>query len=131
MFKIISLILTFSTSIFAGADFWNSFNKETYGQWHNQRVVLSGKIISTKKHIRSRDNFYIIKLQGLNVDKFIEVKLYTVKKYKTINVFECTKGDILSVAGVFKAKIKNKQLGYIDIKESNKKITCLKNKIQD
>lgn len=121
-FVILFLFLSFNAS--ASEVFWSKINEGKHNEYYNKMVTISGVLTFFQKHIKARDNYYILKIKDPNSELFVNVKLYTIRKLKRVNYFSCKEGNFVTITGRFIKGIKNNRVGSMKITKKAKKFDC-------
>ncbi len=125
--KFIILLFTLvSVTAFAEGSFWFDVDKEGAKALDGRKVVIEGVIQKISKKIRARDNYSWVELKDPNSDRFVRIKLYTIKRLKRINTIDCKEDEKLRVSGKFRLNQKKNHIGDIYIQGHDKKLKCLK-----
>lgn len=113
----------------ASQKFWKEIQNGNSKQFENQIINISGEISYLKKHVRSRDNFFIFHLKDPDGNNYIEVKFFTIKRLKRINTFNCQKGQRFFLTEKIKMVRKGNQIGKLLVDKTNKTFECFDVKI--
>lgn len=117
------IILLISTNVTAST-FWHNIREGESNKYNESLIKFEGILTYSKKYIRARDNFFKLKIKDPDGKKYIEVKLYTIKRLKRINDFKCKEGQSIRIQGHLRVKIKKDRIGFIKIEKPAKEILC-------
>ncbi len=121
-------IFIFSLSLFATEEFWSEIRKGKLKQFDDEEVKIEGVIKGIDLRIRSRDNYYLIKVKDPKSENYVGVKLYTIKKLKRVNHFKCKRNKTFFVEADLKIKKKRNLVGIMTIDDENDSLRCGKKK---
>lgn len=125
MKKIFSIFLVFiSFNSFSSVKFWEQIRQGKIDQFHRKMINLSGEVILVKRHLKSRDTFYIIDVKDPKGKNTVRIRLFTVKKFKKINEISCKEGQKFFARVKFMRKIKTEQVGFIEVDSKNFDYKC-------
>jgi hypothetical protein len=113
-------------SLFSSASdrFWVNVLEKNHTKINNKSVIINGEITHIKRKYNARDIYFYVDLKDKDSDRYITLTLYTLKRLKRINYFECKVGSMFRVSGKFKLDISGKQVGTLIIDSKNKDIKC-------
>ena len=98
---------------------------------NQKKVEFEGIIKDLKYHIWSRDNFFTFKLQDIDSENYIKVRLYTINWLRRVNYFECEEGDSLKIKDLFYVKKLGKQIGYMNVTVKASVLECIEHISED
>lgn len=112
------------------SSFWKHITSDDLEKVRNKNVIIEGSITHIKRKYNARDTYYYIDIKDDNSDRYVEIKLYTIKWLKKMNHFACEVGDKMRVSGVFNHKVSGDKIGSVEIKGPDKKLRCFTPKIK-
>lgn len=120
---ILLIFLVFSSFVLADETLW-PIMQDDLESFHNKKVRITGIVKGADRHLRARDTFYTFKLKDPKSNDFIQVKLFTVLKFKKVNDFyNCKNNHTALLKGKFRASKKDNRLGEMLLKNKDA-ISC-------
>mgnify|MGYP001604413826 FL=1 len=130
-FSIFLFSLLFSLSNHASDTFWSDVLDQNFKKSNNKSVIIVGVLTHIKRKYNARDTWYLLDLKDENSDRFVTVTLFTTKRLKSVNLFECNNGDKFRISGNFNYITSGNQIGTVLINSKDKKLKCYKPKTKD
>lgn len=108
--------------------FWKDVSEDKLSDWKGKKFILMGELTSKKRVVRARDNYWNLKIKDPNSDKYVDMKIYTIVRFKRINTIDCELGEMMSVSGKLNVEVEGNSIGKILIKKKDDQLVCHKKK---
>lgn len=122
--RLVVLLFVISFSAYANELNWSLENMNDFKKYNQKSVKIEGQLKYFKKYIRARDNFYKLKIYGPDHNRYVEVKLYTIKWLKRVNYFNCKEGQQIKLQGILNVKPKKERIGTMNITKNARILSC-------
>jgi len=110
--------------------FWDKIENLEGTTLDGAEVLIEGIVIDLENHKWSRSNFSTFKILDPETYRTVEVKLYTIKWLKRLNVFKCLDGARLKIKAKFHFDLDGDNVGELDVEERLKILKCKNEEIE-